>query len=52
MKQAAALSGPACASAIPSVDKVQIVGVDERDSHWDGVARYRVYLHGSGQSDT
>jgi hypothetical protein len=35
------------------VDEVQIVGVDERDNNWENNhPRFRVYLHGSGQSST
>lgn len=33
--------------------QIQIVSVDERDSHWeDDDPRFRVYLHGSGESTT
>lgn len=35
------------------VDGVQIVGVDERDNHWERHdPRFRVYLHGSGGAST
>ena len=35
------------------MDEVQTVGVDERDNNWEhSHPRFRVYLHGSGQSST
>jgi hypothetical protein len=35
------------------VDNMQIVQVDERDSGWEVCSpRFRVYLHGSGESST
>lgn len=35
------------------MDEIQIVQVDERDNNWENNhPRFRVYLHGSGQSTT
>lgn len=35
------------------MNAVQIVRVDERDNNWEGhLPRFRVYLHGSGESST